>query len=451
MKKTYYLALCLGVLLSGCAEKTVSLTELTANLQNRSGYELTEKTVPDKLILPTGIDPSNGINEHDAIRLALWNNATLQETLTELGLARADLLRANILPNPHLSMFFPLGPKQLEFTIRYPLEALWLRPRKIDIAELEVQRVGQSLVQNGLDMIRDVKIAMAEMDLAEKRADIAKDSAKVLQRSAALADARYRAGEVSELDVSTATNDAIRAKLEASLLVHEIKVKYERLRMLTGLTFRDVTFIQPVVYQPPKLSRSETELLDDALAARPDLRAAELAIEVAGQKAGLAKTEIYKLTGIFDSNSIGTQNMFEAGPGAELSIPIFDRNQAGIARTDTQLLQAGHGYVKVRDQIALEVRQSLARYKQAKQGIRAWRDKMVEPLQKTLEQANKAYAAGETSMLPVLDATWNLFDAKRREAESVAGLRTAVADLERSLGGRLALIPSQKVGVNKKQ
>jgi len=405
---------------------------------------LTEKTEPKTLKLPTGIDLAKGITEDDAIRLALWNNAVFQETLTDLGLANANLLRAEILPNPNLSLFFPLGPKQLEFTIRYPLESLWLRPQRIDIAELELERVTKNLVQNGLDVIRDVKLAFAELQLAQMRANIADQSADVLAQSAALADARYRAGEVSELDVATATNTALQAKLEASLLVYEITVTHESLRRLTGLAFSEVKFIQPDSYYPPVLSRTVAQLLEDALAGRPDLRAAEIAIEVAGENAGLAESEIYTLTGMFDSNSKGSENMFEVGPGAELPIPIFDRNQAGIARSKTQLQRAGHRYAALRDQIAMEVRQAFARYLQAKQSILAWRDEMKKPLERTVEQANKAYAAGETSMLPVLDATWNLFEAKRREAESIAALRRAVAELERSLGGRLDLILVQK-------
>ncbi len=397
-------------------------------------------------MLPPGVDLAAGVGEREAIILALWNNAAFQETLSELGLSRADLLRAEIPPNPRLVAFFPLGPKQLEFTILYPLETLWLRPQRINIAELELERVAESLVQNGLNVIRDVKIAMADLRLAMENASIDRKSADLLAKSAALANARFLAGDASELDVATLNNDALRAREEALLLEYEIPVAEERLRLLTGLSFREVKFIEPESYEPPRLSRHVDQLVQDALASRPDLRAAEIAVEVAGEIAGLAEIEIYTLTGMFDANSIGSRNMFESGPGTELPIPIFDRNQAGIARANTQLQRAAIRYVAVRNQIALEVRQAFARYQQARQGIHVWREKMMKPLLKTIDQANKAYGAGETSLLPVLDANWNLFIARRREAESVAGLRRAIAELERSLGGRLDLIPAKKRG-----
>ncbi len=427
------------LLVSGCADTPLAVSEVSERLNDRTGYQFEQKSDPKILSLPPGIDLEAGVTETDAVRLALWNNAGFRETLTDLGLAQADLIRAETLPNPNLATFLPLGPKQLEFTIRYPLEALWLRPKRIDAAELELERVSDSLVQNGLDVIRDVKVAMADLRLAKQRLQIAGELADVLKQSAMLADAQFRAGDVSELDVATVTNDAVRATVEASLLDYDVTVVHERMRLLTGLGFHAVKFVEPQTYTPPTVIRCVEQLLQDALAARPDLRAAEIAIEVAGKNAGLAESEIYTLTGLFDANSIGSENMFESGPGFELPIPIFDRNQAGIARAKTQLERASRRYVTIRDQIAMEIRQSYARYRQAKTGLQGWRDRLMRPLEKTMQQATKAYSSGETSLLPVLEATRNLVDAKRREAESIAGLRQAIAELERSLGGRLDL------------
>lgn len=440
------LILASGMLLAGCARESVTLADVSERLDARSGFSLNEKSDPEDFVVPPSVDLSSGVGERDAILLALWNNGAFQETLNDLGIAKADLLRAVIPPNPQLSMFFPIGPKQLEFTIRYPLETLWLRPRRIEIAELELERVAENLVQNGLNVIRDVKIAMADFRLARENARIASQSADLLARSAGLARARFLAGDASELEVATLSNDALRAREEARLLEYEITVARERLRLLTGLSFREVKFIEPESYAPPRLSRSLDQLVQDALASRPDLRAAEIAIAVSGRNAGLAETEIYALTGMFDSNNPGRLHTFEAGPGVELQIPIFDRNQAGIARAGAQLRRSASRYVAARNQIAMEVREAFARYRQAEQGIYVWREKMMRPLRKTVDQANKAYAAGETSLLPVLDATWNLVQARRREAESVAGLRRAIAELERSLGGRLDLIPTNKPG-----
>ena len=68
-------------------------------------------------------------------------------------------MEAGFLRNPIFSLLLPVGPKQLEFTLNWPLEALWQRPRRVAAARLDVERVAQGLVQGGLDVVRDAKLA----------------------------------------------------------------------------------------------------------------------------------------------------------------------------------------------------------------------------------------------------------------------------------------------------
>ena len=55
-------------------------------------------------------------------------------------------------------------------------------------------------------------------------------------------------------------------------------------------------------------------LMTDALASRPDVRAAELAVEAAGARVGLEKSRILTITATLDANGEGKQG-FEIGPG----------------------------------------------------------------------------------------------------------------------------------------
>jgi outer membrane protein, heavy metal efflux system len=87
-------------------------------------------------------------------------------------------------------------------------------------------------------------------------------------------------------------------------------------------------------------------LLNDAYAARPDLRAAEIAIESAVRRAGLAQVDAYKLTAVLDTNGSGSS--FEAGPGLELPVPLLDRGQAGILRANAMIEKASRHYLAPR-------------------------------------------------------------------------------------------------------
>src|SRR5689334_14168492 len=69
--------------------------------------------------LPPDVNLTDGITQEEAVAVALWNSPSFQATLTDLGIARADLAEAGLLRNPILSLLFPVGPKQMEFTLQY--------------------------------------------------------------------------------------------------------------------------------------------------------------------------------------------------------------------------------------------------------------------------------------------------------------------------------------------
>lgn len=66
---------------------------------------------------------------------------------------------AGLLRNPNFSLLFPVGPKPFEFLLTLPIEGLWERPRRVEAAKANLDAVSQGLVQHGLDLARDAKLA----------------------------------------------------------------------------------------------------------------------------------------------------------------------------------------------------------------------------------------------------------------------------------------------------
>ena len=92
----------------------------------------------------------------------------------------------------------------------------------------------------------------------------------------------------------------------------------------------------------------------------------------------------------------------------------------------------------MRDRIVLEVRKAHVRLAQAQESRDNWRQHIVPPLEESVRQSEKAYAAGNVSYLFVLETSRKLFDARVKEAAAAADQRRAVAELERSVGCRLS-------------
>lgn len=427
-----------GFGLAGCVSPREDLGRVSADLEQRTGHTVTNAK-PGTVSMPAGVLMEDGLSEDEAVTLALWNNALFQETLADLGLSRADLVQAGVLPNPTFSMLIPVGAKPLELTAKYPLDILWLRPRRVAAANLDYDRTVQRLVQSGLDLIRDVRVAFADLSLADQRLKLAGETLSLNQRIAELSQARLKAGDASELEAGNATVDVLQAQEQVARLRQDARISRERMRTLLGLGPEHWTTRIVDAPLPPRAEPEVNLLVTNALAARPDLKAAEIGLEAAGKRIGLARAEVFTLAAGINSKEVGSGSSqeFLSGPTLDLTVPILNQNQGGIAQAQAKLEKAARQYYTVRDRIVLEVRESHTRLAQARESHELWRGKILPPLEESVRQAGKAYEAGNVSYLFVLETSRKLHDARLKEATAAADWRRAAAELDRSVGHRL--------------
>lgn len=386
--------------------------------------------------LPPGVSLEDGLSGNEAVAIALWNNAAFQENLTKLGLARGDLAQAGLLANPILSMLFPLGPKQLEFTATLPLEALWLRSKRIAVAEMEAERVAQGLVQSGLDLARDVRVSVSDGQLARDREDVAAGTLEIREQILRIAENRLRLGEASELEAVAARAEWAHARAEAGRAQRDHAMFRERLSFLLGWPLPVTTALAPAAAADPATVPATSTLETKALSARPDLRASELGLESAGRKAGLAEKEVWTLSGLLDANAAGKDG-FEIGPGLALPLPIFSQNQPNRLRAQAEVERAGWNYLGTRQRVVAEVRDARAKLEQAAATLTAYEQQVLPPFEELERASRKAYELGDVSPLIVQENSRQLLLLQVRRAELRAEVRRAWAELERSVGTRL--------------
>ena len=459
MKKLLILA-ALATFLSGCATRSSGVsTQVSKRIEDRAGHGLNPNPQASSFAIPPGVSLDDGLSEDEAVAIALWNNAAFQADLTALGFARADLIEAGQLRNPFLTLLLPWGPKQLEATANLPIEVFWQRPRRVAAAKVEVERVAESLTQTGLNLVRDVRVAYAEQALADERARIAAQAVNQRNEIAQIVDARLRAGDISDLETSAARLDARRAEEQAARFNAEAALAADRLRFMLGIPAGEKAFNITAAaaqvlttpaspYQSVAISniaqRESTvdvnELIKQALAARPDLRAAELAIEAAAKRAKWERSKILSLSAILDANAKGSKG-FEAGPGVQVELPIFNRNRGGITRAEAEIERAARQYVAVRHRIALEVEEAVTQLHQARASLGSYRTQILPRIEEDILISQKAYAAGEVPYLFVLETSRQITDARLREAEASAALQRATAQLERAVGGKISETP----------
>lgn len=385
-------------------------------------------------VIPPGVTIEDGLTPDEAVAIALWNNPDFRLQLTDLGFARADLLEAGLLRNPVLSLLFPVGPKQLEATLRFPIEVLWERPRRVAAATVAVDRVAASLEQHGLNLVADVKVAVIELALARDRAALLNTAAVQLEQIRDIARARLRAGDISALEARSAEIDAARARHDAERAAFETDLRANALRARLGLAVHPGALTLAAAADAADACVDRPGLLEAALAARPDVRAAEIAVEGAAARMGWERSRVLAVTAVLDINGPKANQSLEAGPGVDLGLPLFDRNQAGRARAGMELQRTGLAYVAARQRVATEVTEALIQLSQARSTLASWHQSVVTPLEEQVAAAERAFAAGDTSYLFVLEMTRRLTDARVRTREVQADVARAAARMERAIG-----------------
>jgi cobalt-zinc-cadmium efflux system outer membrane protein len=279
------------------------------------------------------VSSTEGLSPRDAVAIALWNNPELQATLATLDVSRADLVEAAQFRNPSLSVLFPVGPKPFELLLAWPIEELWQRKQRINAAKVHVESVATGLVQNGLDLIRDTRLAYADLWLANSRVRILQESSELRFQIAAFTQRRRDAGDGTGLDVSLACADAESASASARASLADVEIAKSRLRYLLGMRAPEQPLsVSNSLPSPPALP-SLAALFEVAATNRPDLRAAELGVEAAGAKAKWERSQVLAMLAptlsIKEVGGAGTR----AGPGLNMedshSFPQPGKNLAG--------------------------------------------------------------------------------------------------------------------------
>ena len=378
----------LTILAAACALRPPAPPPVTqTGVQVGTGHQVRPPGERPDGVPPPGIVLADGVTEDEAVASALWNNAQLAADLAGLGIARAGLIEAGQFRNPTLQMLFPIGPKPFELTLAIPIEQFWQRPRRVKAAQAQWDQLAASLVQNGLDTARATRRAHAALVQAQDRLAAAQDAAGLRTQIAAMSEARFHAGDVSQLESRAAAIDAATAADLVRRAGHDLIIARDRLRVAMGLA-PGITLTAAGSAIDRTAPVPVDRLREQAWGARSDLRAAELAVAAAGARAKWERSRLMALGLLLSSKEVGTSGV-RTGPGVSVDIPIFQSNQGAVSRADAEVEQAALQYLALRQRIDLEVSEAHAALVQALDSLAAWHDRIVPAARDLADRAKR--------------------------------------------------------------
>jgi len=257
---------------------------------------------------------------------------------------------------------------------------------------------------------------------------------------------RREAGAISELDVTRAQGElaATTAELEAARGVRDrletaLAVLVGRPPAALAVAPQAPAYRIPVI--PPGLPSSLLER-------RPDVVAAQAALEAANARIGVAKAAFFpqvRLTAIggFEADELGdvlkwNSRTWILGPffGPLVSVPILDggRNRANLKRVRAQYEEAVANY---RQQVLVafgDVEDSLAGLRALDGQARALFE-AVDAVRRATRIAQARYDAGAVGYLDVIDAQRTQLDAERQANRVLGAQAQGTVALIRALGG----------------
>ena len=185
-------------------------------------------------------------------------------------MAGGDSIQANLIANPQVLLYFPSGVKESQYTVYAPIESYFLRPSRVKIANREYRRIGDQLVQNRLNVARDIRLAYIDFALVADQSRLATEAVAIRQSIADLTLARFKNGDISEWETIASKVDALNAKAINGVQKQNVAISQVRLASIIGIPTMD-TLLEPTALDTiTALDLDEQQLRQTALACRPD-------------------------------------------------------------------------------------------------------------------------------------------------------------------------------------
>jgi outer membrane protein, heavy metal efflux system len=386
----------------------------------------------------------------EAIRLALQHNYTLLAARTTIQQSQAQEITANLRPNPvligdweYLPLFAPsywtstyLGEStEADLGLSYLIERGKKRQHRLQAAKDQTAVTTSLVADNERTLTFQVATQFVNVQLAESTLELAQENLKSYQRTVEISEMRYKKGAISEddylkidLQLLQFQNDLSQAQLATVQALSD-------LRQLLGYESVSANYdvVGPFDYSPLQTNLQELQL--KALQERPDLRAAKQGVTAANSQYALAKANGKRdVTAQFNYthvNGINAASLF-----GSIQLPLFDRNQGEIARTQFAIAQSQNQEKAANGQVMTDVRDAYENLQTSDHIVQLYRSGYLERAQKDRDISEYAYQRGAVRLLDFLDAERSYRATQLAYRQALAAWRLALEQLRQAVGTR---------------
>ena len=283
-----------------------------------------------------------------------------------------------------------------------------------------------------------LRLAFADLLLAQAREEALGAGVTELRRVVAVLEVREREGEGSRFDRLRAEREVadVEADREAASIQRWTARAHVASFFAPGTPAAELAAAGDLSGDAPLAAVAV--LVERALAHRADYRAlaaSENRWATERRAAQRLRVPFASLTGGLKRAGLPMARESGYSVGATVSVPLFDRGQAQVARAEAARARAGAERRTLRTRIEREVRVAHGAASRYRDLAERYRTGSVEPAAELVAIAEAAYQEGEYGILELLDAHRVALGARLRFLELAAAARRAAIELDRAVGG----------------
>ena len=392
-----------------------------------------------------GSSTAEPLTQAQLIQHALENNPRITAAQQAWEAARARIWPARMLPDPELSLEYETLPEPLSLgrfgersigvsqTLEFPARP-YLRGR-VAYQEVQVARLEYEAVRT--EVAAEAEQAFSQVWAGQRRLGYAEENLRLATEFRDRTQVRVEAGDASRAELLRTEVEAGRAEVEKAAAQQQL---HQARAVLNALLNQELS--TPMELSDGDLQYTPVEfdlqwLQQQALARRPDLQGFRAHLEGAQAMQRLAT---YALVpdlnlGLASQKIRGEGDFWKAG--LSLSVPLWAWGKQGpeIAGARAEVARAQAEQVAVKNQVLLEVQSAFLEIETAQQQVRSYRDRMLPSAEEGYQLVRRRYDEGGASYLEVIDAGRTLAEVRSGWVELLLACHTALAELERSIGG----------------
>ncbi len=447
--KTSVLSFLVPLLFVGCA--SVKIGQEWKRFQDiareRMGQELLwEKSEEEQASIRKEVEKllADGLSRQESVRIALLNNRQLQSAFEELGISKSDLAQAKLLSNPTVGAVFRFlisggSGTNIDADGFLPISDLWQIPFRKKAATARMEATIMRVAEMMMDTAAEAKRAYDTLSYLN---EATKETEEILKRFVEIADQvviRRDFGFMRDLDIYLAQEMVGEAEIELARVKGEQAIARSHLNRVLSLAPDQNAYeirggdVEEIIDLP-----DVEGAIQYALEHRLDIQMARFKIRQAERELELEKSRILKHVGLGASYERDPDDEEVFGPGFDIQLPIFDQNQAQIAKARYRIRQARKSLQALEGRVREEVTSDLVRIHLHQTRVHQFREKIIPLRDKAMEYAKKWVNAMQLNRLYLLEAQKGLLQSRREYLQALMERQKALVDLELHMGGKVS-------------